>query len=79
VKCNVMKQKTSFNPKDKNTIIKIKGSGPGVSLQIGMKVRMTPIPQEVHKQKTKKIVTYYRHCKAWTSRTSVERFYQTDN
>jgi hypothetical protein len=29
VKCNVMNQKTSFNPKDKNTIIKIKGSGPG--------------------------------------------------
>jgi hypothetical protein len=24
-----MKQKTSFNPEDQNTIIKIKGSGPG--------------------------------------------------
>jgi hypothetical protein len=34
-----------------------------VSLQIGMNVRMTPIPQEVHKQTTKKIVTYCRHCK----------------
>jgi hypothetical protein len=50
-----------------------------VSLQIGMKIRMTPIPQEVHKQTTKKIVTYCRHYKAWTSRTSVERFHQTDN
>jgi hypothetical protein len=46
-----------------------------VSLQIGMNVKMTPIPQEVHKQTTNKIVTYYRHCKAWTSRTSAERFY----
>jgi ribosomal protein L44E len=40
---------------------------------------MIPIPQEVHKQITKKIVTYCRHCKAWTSRTSVERFHQKEN
>jgi hypothetical protein len=29
-----------------------------------MNVEMTTIPQEVHKQTTKKILTYYRHCKA---------------
>jgi hypothetical protein len=29
-----------------------------------MNLTMTPIPQEVHKQTTKKIVTYYCHCKA---------------
>ena len=29
VKCNVIKQKTSFNPEDQNNIIKIKGSGLG--------------------------------------------------
>jgi hypothetical protein len=44
-----------------------------VSLQIGMNVKMTPIPQEVHKQTTKKILICYNHCKAWTWRTSVER------
>jgi hypothetical protein len=67
--------KKSFNTEEKNTIRKIKGNGLEVSLQIRMNLRMTPIPQEVHKQTTKKIVTYYRHCKAWTLRTSVERFH----
>jgi hypothetical protein len=46
-----------------------------VSLQIGMNVKMVAILQEVQKQTTKKIVTYYRYCKAWTLRTSVERFH----
>jgi hypothetical protein len=64
VKYNVMKQNTSFNPKDQNTIIKSKAVALEVSLQIGMNVKMTPSPHEVHKQITKKIVTYYRHCKA---------------
>jgi hypothetical protein len=50
-----------------------------VSLQIGMNVKRTPITQEVHRKTTKKIVTYYGHCKAWTSRTSFERFHQTKN
>jgi hypothetical protein len=50
-----------------------------VSLRIGMNIKMTPILQEVQKQTTKKILTYYRHCKAWTSRTSIERFHQIEN
>ena len=50
------------NIEDKNTIIKTKAVALEVSLQIGMKIRMTPIPKEVHMQTTKKIVTYYRHC-----------------
>jgi hypothetical protein len=50
------------NTEDRNTIIKTKAVALEVSLQIGMKIRRTPIPKEVHKQTTKKIVKYYRHC-----------------
>jgi hypothetical protein len=32
-----------------------------VSLQIRMDTKMTPIPQEVQKQTSKKMLTYYHH------------------
>jgi hypothetical protein len=64
-----MKQKTSTKKnrlihKTKTPSSKSKVVALEVSLQIGMNVKMTPILQEDQKQTTKKIVTYYRHCKA---------------
>jgi hypothetical protein len=43
-----------------------------VSLQIGMDVKMTTSPQEVQKQTSKKMVTYYHHY-------NVQRFHQIEN